>query len=46
MEVVADVDQAQTVPEAIRPVLSAPGQLVERSKEIARDLYAVQSRVN
>ena len=46
MEVIADPDNAQTVPDAIRAVLPAPNRLVEQSKEIASHLHAVQSKVN
>jgi hypothetical protein len=46
MEVMADAEQAQTVPEAVRAVLPDPDQLVERSREIATHLYEIQSKVN
>jgi len=46
MAVVADAEQTQSVPEAVRAVLRDPDQLVERSKEIANHLYEVQSKVN
>jgi hypothetical protein len=46
IEVIADPDEAQTVPGAIRAVLHAPDQLVERSKEIASHLSEIQSKVN
>jgi hypothetical protein len=46
MEVVADPEQAQTVPDAVRAVLPDAEQLVACSKDIATHLHTVQSRVN
>jgi hypothetical protein len=46
MEVVADSDQDQTVSVAVGAILADSDQLVERSKEIASHLHAIQSRVN
>lgn len=46
MEVVADAEQVQTVPQAVRAVLPDGHQLVERSKEMANHLHEIQSKVN
>jgi hypothetical protein len=46
MEVIADPDQTPTVPDGVHAVLRTPDQLVQRSKEMAAHLYAIQSKVN
>jgi 37-kD nucleoid-associated bacterial protein len=46
MEVLADPDQVQIVPDAVRAVLADHSDLVAQSKEIATHLHAIQSKVN
>jgi hypothetical protein len=46
LEVVADAERDQTVPEAVAEILPDPEKLVDASKRIATHLDSIQSKVN